>query len=152
MKTKKKQNGFSLIEIILATLASSMVILIVATILLMAYWSWRTNNAFATLRRDSAFATHILAADIREASYDGLAYSSGQLTVQSAITNKTSTFTHTGDTLTYSTDSASALLIPEGLQTFGSVITADGVELTLELVNTNYAITITNQIFINTRN
>ena len=65
MKTKKKQNGFSLIEIILATLASSMVILIVATILLMAYWSWRTNNAFATLRRDSAFATHILAADIR---------------------------------------------------------------------------------------
>lgn len=153
MKIKNNNSGLTLIELLLCMLASSIVILIVGLIMLMAFNSWRTNNAYADMRRNAAFATSILAADIREASYSDLSIAADNtLTVPSAVTNTTSNFIPLGDTLLYNKGADTISLIPEGVQNFTPFLTNDGVLLTLELANTEFAITLTNQLFINTRN
>ena len=56
MKKRNRRNGLTLIELMVTIAAASILILTVGLILIMAFRSWRVNNAFAELRRDSAFA------------------------------------------------------------------------------------------------
>lgn len=152
MKNKSKAAGLTLIELMLTVVASGIVFITVALILMMAFWTWRTNNAYADLRRNAALAAYMMTQDVRESSYDGLSGGAGLLTVESAVTNQTSTYTQIGETLIYTSGTDTLLIIPEGVQNFSALKQNDGVELTLELVNTNFTIAVTNQLFVNTRN
>lgn len=155
MKTHNYRNGLTLIELMVTIVAASILILTVSLILVMAFRSWRINNAFVDLRRDSAFAFSMMTRDVRESFYDGLDdNTAGSLEVISAVPGEpTVTYRQTGNTLTRE----GILVIPQNVQSFDSAKnnTGDGVLLTLELANeayNGYIITITNEVFVNTRN
>ena len=148
----KNRKGFTLIELMLTIVAASIVILTVALILLLAFQSWRTNNAYADLRRDSSLATYMMARDIREASYDALTDGTTLTLPSGAVIGETTTYTQSGDTLTVDEGSGAMTLIHEYVQNFNSTKQNNGVLLSLELANTNFSIVITNEVFINARN
>lgn len=149
MKKQSRKNGLTLIELMVTMVAAAILILIVALILIMAYRSWRINNAFVDLRRDSAFAFSMMARDVRESYYDGLDdTTAGSLEVISAVGKPTVTYSQTGNTLTRS----GMIIIPKNVQYFDPAKQEDGVLLTLELANVDFGIVITNEVFVNTRN
>ncbi|HPR82285.1 MAG TPA: prepilin-type N-terminal cleavage/methylation domain-containing protein [Pontiellaceae bacterium] len=152
MKTDR-QKGVTLIELMVTIAAASILMLMVALILMMAFQSWRINNAYADLRRDAALAFVRMVKDVREADYTGLT-AGNPLTLPSAVTNKTVLYAQPtgGKTLLYSDGSGSSIIIPDNVRVFTSVKQDDGVLLSLELANTNFNIAITNEVFVNTRN
>ena len=151
MKKRMHRNGLTLIELMVTIAAASILILTVGLILIMAFRSWRINNAYANLRRDSAVAFSMMTRDVREADYATLT-AGNPLTLPSAIGKPTVTYTQTGDTLT----GDGMIVIPKNVQSFASVKNEDGVLLTLvledEVYTGGYTIAITNQVFVNTRN
>lgn len=151
MKHNKHKEGFTLVELLITAVAASILILTIALILVMGFGTWRTNNACADLRRDSALATYMMARDVREASYDTLTDGS-TLTLPSAVTNQTTIYTQSGDMLTVDEGSGAMTLIHGHVQNFDSTKQNDGVLLSLELANTQFSIIITNEVFVNTRN
>jgi len=153
MKKHTHKNGVTLVELMVSMVAASILILIVSLILVMAFQSWRINNAYVDLRRDSALAIYRMARDVRESTFrdktpeyliDGTDY----LSVESAVDNSITTYRRTGSTLTR----GAMLIIPKNVQSFRSLKINDGVLLTLELANNEFGIVITNQVFVNTRN
>ena len=156
MKKRNRRNGLTLIELMVTIAAASILILTVGLILIMAFRSWRVNNAFAELRRDSAFAFSMMTRDVHEASYVGLDDAgTGYLEADSEIVgNPTVTYTQDGDTLEYDDGSGGITLIPKNVQFFDSEkqVAGDGVLLTLELTHAEFGISTTNQVFVNTRN
>ena len=143
MKKRKRRNGLTLIELMVTIAAASILMLTVGLILIMAFRSWRMNNAYVDLRRDSAYAFSMMTRDVRKADYD-------TLTDGTTLTLPSATYTRSGNTLTHN----GGVLIPKNVQFFNSEKkpSGDGVLLTLELANAEFGIAMTNQVFINTRN
>ncbi|QHI70514.1 PilW family protein [Tichowtungia aerotolerans] len=151
-QTKSSQKGFSIIEVMITIIVASVLVLIVSMILVMTFTSWRNNNAYTDIRRDLSMASLIMMQEIRESSYGGLTVGEDYLNVESAATNKTSVFSQVDDSLVYTSEWDTFILIPRNLQSFNAVKQNDGVELTLVVANTDFAISVTNQLFVNTRN
>lgn len=148
---KKSREGLTIIEALFAIAASAMLILIVSLILIMTYHIWHTNNAYADLRRDVAFASSIITREVRESSFNGLNDGSS-LSALNAASGETSVFLQSGDSLNYTSSTNAFALIPRGVTLFSTSKLDDGVEVTIAVANPTFAISITNQIFINTRN
>ncbi|MEI7850666.1 MAG: hypothetical protein WCH86_02425 [Kiritimatiellales bacterium] len=156
MKICGKRNGFTLVEMMIAVISGAFLALIVALILFMTYRSWRTDNEYARLRRDTAFAMQLMAKEIRSSSYNGIVASANSLLCPTnAMHVRRTVFTRspTASNLTYSINGASqGQLITKGLREFTPQSTNSGVLLKLVLVNTDGDISITNQTFIYPRN
>jgi hypothetical protein len=155
MKKNQYKNGLSLIELLVTIVASSIVILTVAMILIMAFRSWRINGAYVDLRRDAALAVFLISLDIRESDVeeDVTTATVGELTLAAHLPARDNpvTYERDGDTLT-STDFGT--IIPRGVQAFSAQYsgTNDGVYITLGLANNSVGVAITNRVFVNTRN
>jgi hypothetical protein len=152
MKKIQYKNGLSLIELLVAIVASSIVILTVAMILIMAFRSWRINNAYVELRRDASLAVYLISRDIRESDVDDvMTATDGELELDDhpPARNNGVTYEKVGDTLTRT---GFGTIIPRGVQAFSNQYSGadDGVYVTLGLANDSVAIT--NRVFVNTRN
>jgi prepilin-type N-terminal cleavage/methylation domain-containing protein len=154
MKICGKRNGFTLVELMIAMVSGAVLAGIVSLILFMTYRSWRTDNEYARLRRDTAFAMQLMAKEVRISSYNTITASANSLTCPiNAMHTRRTVFTRSADTLTYSINGISqGQLITKGLSVFDPVRTNSGVLLKLVLVNTDGSISITNQTFIYPRN
>ena len=157
MKICGGKNGFTLIELMIAMVSAAFLALIVSLILFMTYREWRTDNEYARLRRDTAFAVQLMAKEIRNSSFSGItaAANSLQLPTNAAHSTYTTAFTRNSasSNLTYSINgTVQGQLITKGLLVFNPQATNNGVLLQLVLVNTDGDISITNQTFISTRN
>ena len=152
VETNRHTAGLTLVELMIAISATAVLVLIVSMILTMTFSSWRNNNAYAEIRRDISYASSILSREIRESSFDGLNPVGNTLSVESAVTNKTVVFFQADDALIYTSDTDSFPLIPRNLQTFTANKQSDGIELFLVVANTDFALSVTNQLFVNTRN
>lgn len=158
MKICVKKNGFTLVELMIAIVSGAVLAIIVSLILFMTYRSWRTDNEYARLRRDTAFAVQLMAKEIRNSSSNGIiaaVNNSLQLQTNAAHPSYTTTFTRNdaSSNLTYSKNGiVQGQLITKGLRVFNPQPTNNGVLLQLEMVNTDGDISITNQTFISMRN
>ena len=157
MKICGKRNGFTLVELMIAIVSGAVLAGIVSLILFMTYRSWRTDNEYASLRRDTAFAMQLMAKEVRISSYsgtNGIIVSANSLTCPTNLMHTRRTvFTRSADTLTYSINGTSqGQLITKGLMVFNPVKQTNGVLLKLVLANTDGSIAITNQTFIYPRN
>lgn len=153
MKKFEYQKGFTLIELLLAISAASILILTVGVILFMGFRSWRMNNAFANLRRDSAFAFSIMSRDIRESTFNALDDSkAGTLETTRKGDGTPVSFSLSGSSLVYNDGENDITLIPANVQDFTAEKQNDGVKLDLKMLNSEFGIGITNKVFINTRN
>ena len=72
MKICVGKNGFTLVELMVAMVSGALLAIIVSLILFMTYRSWRTDNEYARLRRDTAFAVQLMAKEIRNSSSNGI--------------------------------------------------------------------------------
>lgn len=155
MKLLVPKKGLTLIELMVTIAAAAILILIVATVLIMAYQSWRINNAYVDLRRDSAFAFSMMARDVREAD-DVTPGNTLELNYPAALGKPAVSYTKNGSQFDYNDGSETITLIPTNVTLFSSSGGDDGVLLTLVLKDEVYAggytITLTNQVFVNTRN
>jgi prepilin-type N-terminal cleavage/methylation domain-containing protein len=154
MKMYRNQNGFTLVELMIAMVGASILALIVATILFMTYRSWRTDNEYARMRRDIAFAMQLMAKEVRISSYNGITVSTNSLLCPTnAMHGRSTVFTKSTDKLTYSINgTAPGTLITKELSVFTPQPTNNGVLLKLVLVNADGSIAITNETFIYPRN
>ena len=161
MKTTDRQSAFTLVELMVALLASSVLLLLVATILIITLNSWRTNNAYTDLRRDAAFAINIMARDIREAAPSGLfAAGTDTLTVSNAVRDYVSTYTRNSETEVLSltrTDNANVQILAANVQAFAATPqnisgAVDGVILRLEMMSGSTGVAVTNETYVHMRN
>lgn len=158
MKICGTRNGFTLVELMIAIVSGAVLAIIVSLILFMTYRSWRTDNEYARLRRDAAFAVQLMAKEIRSSSYSGISTNSTRLTLgTNAVRTFQTVFTWSPVTnnLTYSRNgTVQGPVINKGLKVFTPQKdpTNNGVLLKLVLANTDGSISITNQTLIHARN
>lgn len=150
MEKIKSKNGLTLIELMVTIAAASILILTVGLILIMAFRSWRMNNAFVELRRDSAFAFSMMVRNVREASYNNLKDVGGDLEITSAVDGSVATYSY--DEATGNLELNSSPLIYGTVDPFDFDIRDDGVQLKLVLENDEFDISYINEVFVNTRN
>lgn len=151
-----KRNGFTLVELMIAMISGAVLAGIVSLILYMTHLSWRTDNEYARLRRDTAFAMQLMAKEIRSSSFSGITTNSTRLTLSAnAFRPNVTRFERSADTLTYYINGISqGQLITKGLSFFEPKLnqTNQSVLVKLVLANTDGSIAITNQTFIYPRN
>lgn len=161
MKICVKKTGFTLVELMITMVSGALLAIIVSLILFMTYRSWRTDNEYARLRRDTAFAVQLIAKEIRNSSPNGITANPNSLLCPTNAAHPTYTTTFlrnaASSNLTYSRNGTlQGPLITKGLKTFNPqkliLTNCVGVLLNLVLVNTDGSISITNQTFISTRN
>lgn len=156
MKIGGKQNGFTLVELMITMVSASILALIVAMILFMAYRSWRTDNEYARLRRDAAFVVQLMAREIRAASFSGITAANNSLQLQAnAVRPNLTAFTRNpgSSNLTFSINGiAQGPLVNNGLRVFNPLKQTNGILVQLEMVNADRTISITNKTFIFARN
>ncbi len=154
MKKRKCKNGLTLIELMVTIAAASILILTVGLIMIMAFRSWRMNNAFAELRRDSAFAFSMMTKDVREANDVTAAGNTLTLDYPTDLNRPEVFYTQNGTQLDYNDGSGTMTLIPANVSLFLPDGDDDGVLLSLVLAvaDANFNIAVTNEVFVNTRN
>jgi len=157
MNKNISKKGLTLVELMIAIAAASILILTMSLILMMVFQSWRINNAYVEMRRNIALAVYLISRDVRESSITnvppGVTVGSLQLSPHPPARNNTVTYTKAGSALT---SSGFGTVIPRGVQTFTAERNdnADGVYLTIGMTNSIFGsvIAVTNKVFINTRN
>ncbi len=156
------KQGFTLMELLIGILATTILVLTVSLILLMPYRSMDTNNEYARLRRDMAYAVRMMAKEIRLASVNDITATENLLTLPPNLIRTTSTdfvADPTSGMLSYADDSGGAgTLISTGLRRFVPAVINDpannmeGVELALEMEGNDGETVVAWKTFIHTRN
>jgi prepilin-type N-terminal cleavage/methylation domain-containing protein len=156
MKKIYNKKGVTLIELMVAMVAASILVLITALILVMALQSWRINNAYADLRRNASLAVYLMSRDVRESSITNVTITTGQLTLSAHPPARNNAVTYTKTASGALTSTAFGTIIPRNVQTFSAQTNSlgDGVYITIGMATniSGSAISITNQWFVNTRN
>lgn len=169
MKKHLNKQGFSLVELLVAMLATAILALTVSLLLYMPFRTMRTNNEYARIRRDMAFAIQIMAKDIRAAHHgDFINTSTFSADNQVALPSNVAAgrldkieFKRNaaeGSLIRYVNDAARLTVIPEGLSRFHSDVLTDaaglvtGILLDLEMQNSDGDVVMTRKTFIYMRN
>jgi len=161
---QSRKHGFTLVELMVATLAAAILLLIVGLLLTLPIRTMRTNDEYAALRRDMAFAMQMIAKDVRESSSNTNNYVFGEDTLSLPALPAPSTvrpyavnYGKTNNVLTRTADGAAAVLLNDGVRRFWSGTTnyVDGegsIIVRLELENPAGDIIIQHVAPIHTRN
>lgn len=65
MSVRKKTDGFSIVELMVAMLATSILALAVGSMLVFGWISWKRNNDSVNMQRDASLAFSMMAKEIR---------------------------------------------------------------------------------------
>lgn len=162
MSTKRSSEGFTLVELLIGVAASAILLLLVGLLLWMPFRSLRTNNEYATLRRDVAYAVALMTKDIRSASLNAVVAQDDLLQLPA---NATRTYgveyqrNDADDSLDrYVDGTREGGIITDGLMRFRPVVTNDlvtglsGVVLNIEIQNPDGEIVVQHGTFIHARN
>lgn len=162
MKTDRDNQGFTVLELLIAVVATAILVMIASLLLVMPYRSLYTNIEHANLRRDMTVAVRMMADDIRESSVNGITAVENSLTLPANSTRaKAVEYRRNpgdGSLATYINNVAQMTIVSKGLARFNPVAVNDlgsglsGVTLRLEMNNDDGGIGVVNETFIHTRN
>lgn len=166
MRTYHNKQGFSLLELMVAMVAAAILVVVVTVVFTMPYRVMRTNNEYADLRRDMAYAVRMMSNDIRKSSpiYDEVSISTGEDILElppNALRPDTVKYERNaadGVLTHYINNNAQGSVILNGLRRFHSETATNsegvvsGVILRLELENDDGDIAMEHETFIHTRN
>ncbi len=148
MKRPEHNAGFTIIELMIALVAASILAITAGITLVYGHSGWRRNNAAMELQRDATLAMYRLSRAVRGASAaDVTTPLAGQSAEQ--LTIQPTEFRVNGDHLLYDpntgTDGDEVVIVNGRLETFTVTDLGTGVLITLELQNeTGDEVTITN--------
>jgi len=152
-----------MVELLVAMVAMSILILIVGLLLLIPYKSMRGNEDYAQLRRDMSVALQTMTRDVRRATDADIDVSLGNelllLANPDPPVRQKIAYKHEGHALNrYVNDINQGAVISSGLTRF-SLVKPDvstnglaGVVVQLELQNDNGQVSMAHETFIHTRN
>lgn len=132
------KRGYSLIELLAAALAASVLVLTAGTMLFYAYDAWDENHAAVNVHRDGRHAMDMLTRAIRAASFvQILTAENGNLVIDNTVGAGTTRFWLTGRDLMYDPDTATGgneVLVADAVRTFnvGSSATAITIQVQLD--------------------
>lgn len=156
MKTKySEKSGFTLIELMVTIAASAVLALTAALMLMLAFESWKVNNAYVYLQRNMALAVQMLARDVHESVYADMTTGPGQLILPpDAVRPDSVAYARSadGDLVRYVNASESVVIFPAGVLLFDPVLTNGGVLVRLQAEVPEAEVTVTNETFIYARN
>ncbi len=154
----RNKQGFTLLELMFAMLASAILILIVGLLITMPYRAMNGNQEFAQVRRDMALAVKIMTKDIRQATNDDIVPSSNQLVLNAnpgpPVRLPIRYALESGALNRYVNGGSGVTIIEKGVTRFVAVKTSglSGVEIQLDLQSNDGTAAITHETFIHTRN
>ena len=142
MKRPEHNAGFTMVELLVALAAASVLAITAGITLVYSHSGWRRNNAAMELQRDATLAMYRLSRAVRGASGNDV---TTPLAGQSAerLTIQTTEFRVDGDHLLYDPDTGiggdEVVIVDGRLKTFTvtSLSTGIGVSIVLELQNEN---------------
>lgn len=102
MRNKIPKAGFSLIELMMAMLATSILVLAVGSMLVYGWMGWKRNNDSVAMQRDVSLAMRIIAREIRRTPMTGITVGD---TLTCINANGTYAFTASGRDLNFQVDS-----------------------------------------------
>ena len=70
MKIKKQSAGFTIMELLVAMIAFSVLILLVGSMLVFSWLGWRDNKESVSMQRDAVIAMNLISKQIRISSID----------------------------------------------------------------------------------
>jgi len=147
MKRPEHNAGFTLVELIIALAAASILAITAGITVVYGYSGWRRNNAAVELQRDATLAMYRMSRAVREASAADVTTSASQLTIQPTEFR----VNVNGDCLLYDPNTGvegdEVVIVDGRLETFTvtNLATGTGMSITLELQNENgNEVTITN--------
>ena len=122
--------GFSIVELMMGILASSIMALAVGSILYYAWLGWAQNSAAAEMQRDASISMRFIAREIHRSAIDDI---SAGATLTCTHTNGTYTFVQNGGTLEMQFDGQSVPLVRDILTKFNTTISNRAVIVELDL-------------------
>ena len=161
----KRKQGFTLVEIMVAMVAATILALSVGVVFNMPFSTMRTNNEYAQARRDLAHAMQRLAKDVRESSLivdavPSIVFdpSQGTLTLGTNHVRPNLPIVYQWVAANGSLTRNTEQVVAEGVTGFSAIVATNspmalnGVILQLQLQNDDGYITVDNQAFVHTRN
>lgn len=163
MKTNIQQQGFSLVEVLVAMVAASILVLTTIAILGGPLRTLKKNNEFAEIRRDLAYAVAVISKELRVANYDDLlnawTQSDSLIIPINDSRHAESQFQLSGGTIEHYENGARLDdLILDNVRLFNNSITNDlssglkGVVMQITMQNPDGTIEVTHESFVHTRN
>ena len=76
-RIKKSCDGFTIMELLMAALAFSIMMLVVASMLVYAWQGWKRNTEIVNMQRNATIALMMISKEIRNATYDEITAGSG---------------------------------------------------------------------------
>ncbi|MBA7687323.1 hypothetical protein ES703_95784 [subsurface metagenome] len=153
MKRPEHNAGFTIVELIIALAAASILAITAGITLVYGYSGWRRNNAAVELQRDATLAMYRLSRVVRGASASDVntPFLAGQSAEQLTIQPTEFRVNVNGDCLLYDPNTGvegdEVVIVDGRLETFTvtNLATGTGMSITLELQNENgNEVTITN--------
>jgi type II secretory pathway pseudopilin PulG len=97
---RKMKNGFTVIELMVGTVAASVLAITVSIMLFYGYLAWNRNSSFLELQRDATLSMQALTKSLRQASAAGVDLSqANQIVVSNQNTAVESSFYQQGSNL-----------------------------------------------------
>ena len=81
MPREVSKSGFTLVELLIAIVASAIIALTAGTMIFFFFKAWRVENAAVEVQRDGTVTTEFLARKLRAASLDNILISSQQIDI-----------------------------------------------------------------------
>ena len=139
MKRPEHNAGFTLVELMIVSVAASILAITAGMTLVYGYSGWCRNNAAMELQRDATLAMYRMSRAIREASAADVTTSASQLTIQTTEFRVDVDGGHLLYDPNTGIDGDGVVIVDGRLKTFTvtNLATGTGVSITLELQNEN---------------
>lgn len=160
MKTNAGKQGFTLVELLIGTVAAAILVLTVFAILGGPLRALKTNREYAQIRRNMAYAVGMMTKEIRLATFSTIPSDPDLLTLPAnSIRTAPCEFYLSGSALKYKINNGMQPdLIIEGVTVFTNGLVENlstgvkGVTLYLEMQNNDGSIKVTHESFVHARN
>jgi len=96
-RTKQSKCGFTLVELMVAALAFSILSLAVGSMLVYGWQGWKRNNDLVAMQRDASLAMMMISKEIRNAQYDEIVEGAGI-----SFNGSGASFTESGNSIVHS--------------------------------------------------
>ncbi len=134
-----QKRGLTIVELLVAMVAASILALAVGAIMYYSYRGWASVQSVGNMERDGSLAMQAVAKEVRGAASSNVA----------AVASR---FAKVGDKLRYTRAGNSMDLVQQGVQSFTNIVSANKVTVVLNLSEPTAGVTMSMTNVVMTRN
>ena len=132
MKPKRKNNGFTLVEMMAAMLAGAVLALTAGAMLIFGYAGWANQSDSVKMQNDASLAMLVIGREIRESSMGDISYlANGMAFAPNAVRSNATTIVVAGNQLVF--NPTGFVLVENWVNGFTAQMNGTRVDVTLHL-------------------